>query len=127
MSPVLGFVIDKIGKRALFSKYLLIAKVQIAHLEIFSFSHVLICVHLARMHCHDVNPTYGPRQPPVPGADSIDSARPRLLSVRCRTLGLHPIYRSSSPHWYCIRSDHCSSKHWSHYLTPNLLCLPQHD
>ena len=62
MSPILGIIIDKIGKRALFSKcpffHICSASVNFcANCEIFLYSHVLVSVHPTRLHNHNVDLT----------------------------------------------------------------------
>ena len=58
MSPILGIIIDKIGKRALFSKcHFYLAVNYLANYEIFLYSHVLVSVHLIGLYNHNVDRT----------------------------------------------------------------------
>ena len=58
MSPILGIIIDKIGKRALFSKLTTHIALSIdPNCLFFAISHDIISFDPACLHCHDLDPS----------------------------------------------------------------------
>ena len=60
MSPILGIIIDKIGKRALFSKslhFFCLLILMKSSCFVYYYSHVLLGLYPARLHHHDADLT----------------------------------------------------------------------